>query len=441
MFTIEDTQGGEYTGDDRIINAVVAFNPPTSEETGHIVLKDDEKFSINTEDGITDGLLLGTMSFQMTEEIFDTSWFSLVESSNSPKTGIKISIDSTYHYEAQSTFRFTDAVNSDNANLKDLVVSHGILDTENPDNSTYKEYVLTPEFDGAMQKQYEMELLEYIDDIDITATVADETSTMVMKVPKRDEENNLVYEEDGTTIVYEEKTIINNVPINVILNKLGEPDTIITIAVTTENGKASEEYTLTIKRPFATIKGQAILANFDDESIVQDVLDNYGVQVNNKVDINLYKPDLAEWESITDIYQLIYENPFTYEKLEGIPKETTGSSEDDGTFEIYVIPGKYDLQVTRLGYLDYIYSDVEINKGEIIDMEKFNMPAGDANRDGIITLEDLTILTQFQDMDSANPEFLESYNPIQTGVIMLEDLTYATQNQDKQLKIEYFSTH
>ena len=374
----------------------------------------------------------------MTEETYDPSWFQLVTSTSSPKTGIKISVSTTEYYEAQSTFRFTGAVNSKEAKLSDLIVSTGTINEENPEESTYKKYTLTPEFEKNTTS-YELELREYIDNMDITAIKTDEKSTLKIKVPQKDDKGNLVYEEDGTTISYEEKDMQSGTPLNVILNKLGEPNTVITVTVMAEDGKTSEKYEINIKRPFATIKGQAILADFDNEMSVQNFLDNYGIQVNNRVDINLYKPDLAEWESISDIYQLQYKNPLTYEKLESIPKETTGKSNDDGTFEIYVIPGTYDVQVTRLGYLDYIYCDVEVKDGDVVDMGNFNMPAGDANRDSVISQEDMNLLRKVMDMSNTDADFLESYNPSQIGSVSQEDLNYSKANQDKMLTIIYFN--
>ena len=414
-----------------------SINAPIAGATDHFVLKEDGKYSFNTNGDV----LIGTMSFQMTADEFDVSWFKLVPSAEyNPTSGIKISVTTTKRYEAQSTFRFTDEVASKEASLSNLVVSTGTIDTDNPDNSTYKEYPLTPTFDKDTLT-YEIKLLEYLENMDITATTLDGKATLKIKVPKRDENGNLVYQADGTTIEYEEKAIADKTPFNVILNKLGEPDTILTIISTAEDGKTKKEYQLTIKRPYATIKGKAILADFDDEGKVQDILDVYGVELNNRVDINLYKPNLAEWESIPDIYQIIYPDPFTYEKLENVAKETSISSKNDGTFEIHIIPGEYDVQITRLGYLDYIYSDVELNEGDVIEMGEIRLTAGDINRDGTISQEDINQVKQVMDMLNDNVDFLENYNPSQIGVVAQEDLNYAKQNQDKNLTIVYFNSN
>lgn len=417
-----------------VIRMIGSVNAPIAGATDHFILKDDGKYSFHTNGDV----LLGTMSFQMTVEEFDISWFKLVTANSSPTTGVKISINTVKRYEAQSTFRFTDDIASKEASLSNLVVSHGKQAEANPDNSTYQEYPLTPTFDKDTL-QYEIKLLEYIDDMDITATTLDGKATLKIKVPKRDEDGNLVYQADGTTIEYEEKEMLDKTPFNSILNKLGEPDTVLTIVSTAEDGKTVKEYQLIIKRPYATIRGKAILADFDDEGKVQDVLDVYGVELNNRVDINLYKPNLAEWESIPDIYQIIYPDPFTYEKLENISKEASISSKNDGTFEVYIIPGQYDVQITRLGYLDYIYSDVELKEGDVIKMGEIRLSAGDINRDGTISQEDINQVKQVMDMLNDNVDFLENYNPSQIGIVSQEDLNYAKQNQDRDLQIVYFN--
>lgn len=136
---------------------------------------------------------------------------------------------------------------------------------------------------------YELELLEYIDSLDIKAIQNDAKSTMKIKVPKRDEENNLVYDLDGVTIIYEEKELIDGIQKNIALNKLGEPDTNITVIVTAEDGKTTKEYNLEVKRPYGTIKGSIYTAPTQS-------LGNY------KADIKIYKSSdtktIIDWSTI-----------------------------------------------------------------------------------------------------------------------------------------------
>ena len=147
-----------------------AFYPPV-ENSEHIIEKDDiggdttEGKKVITTQG---GVLLGKMSFKMlTDERLDMTGFELVKGSNTPQTGIKINLDATHSFEAQSVFRFTNEVASKDADLSNLVLSSGKVNEENPDESTYKEYNLTPAFDKET-KNYTLTLLEHLDIIDIT---------------------------------------------------------------------------------------------------------------------------------------------------------------------------------------------------------------------------------------------------------------------------------
>lgn len=379
----------------------------------------------------------------MTEEKFDIKWFHLVEDENSTApTGIKIvGNENETPLEKQSKFRFKDKTAADDATLSSLIVSREIANEDNPEEKETKTYEFDEDktFDPEIL-EYSITILEYIDTLDITAIPTDEEAKMKIKVPKRDEETGeLIYEDENKTIiVYEEKEIEKGIPFEAVLNKLGELDTELTIIVTAADGETTKEYKLIIKRPYGTIKGKTILSDFDDEYLAEEIFNIYEVELNHRSDINIYQADLIEWESIPDLYALEYENPTTYDDVEAAKKEATFSTENDGTFEIYVIPGKYDIQVTRLAYLDYIYSDVVVNPGDEIDMGEFRRLAGDANRDGVISQEDVTTTKQAMDMEKEDPDFTEAYNPMQTGVVTMEDLTYVKSNQDNELTIEYF---
>lgn len=431
----------EVGNGNNVVRAEISLYPPLSTipESEHIKEKDGSKVITTGEKA-----KLGEMSFRMItdNDPFDITGFKLKTSEKySPTTGIKINLDTIHCYVKSDpktgVFRFADETASKDADLTNLVVSSGQTNQENPDESTYKEYTLDPIFNKETNN-YTVILLEYLDAIDITATQSDAKSTMKIKVPKRDSDGNLVYDSDGTTIIYEEKDISNAVPSEITLNKLGEPETEITIKVTAEDGVTKNTYKLVIKRPYATIKGKAILADFDNPVVSQNFLNTYGTTLNHKVKVNVYKADLARWEEIPDIYQTTYENPFNYEDLAKISKETTIESKEDGTFEIYIIPGKYDVQIERPGFLDYIYANVKVNEGEIINMNEIRLKAGDTNGDGVITGEDISLTKKVIDLESSDPSFKDDYNPTQTGTVIGEDLVYVKTNQDQELEIVYF---
>ena len=82
---------------------------------------------------------------------------------------------------------------------------------------------------------------------------------------------------------------------------------------------------------------------------------------------------------------------------------------------------------------------MEVKDGDVVDMGNFNMPAGDANRDSVISQEDMNLLRKVMDMSNTDADFLESYNPSQIGSVSQEDLNYSKANQDKMLTIIYFN--
>ena len=337
------------------IRAVLSFNPPVNEEDE--IKNENGKLTIDT----TGGVLLGKMSFRMKDEDFNISSFKLKESeTSSPKTGIKINIDGVHYYQQQSTFIFTDRTSSKDAYLSDLIVSSGIKDEQTPENSTYKEYELTPVFDKETLK-YEITLMENIDTINIKLTQNDSKSTIKMKVPKRDENNKLQYEEDGQTIIYEEKQIQVDQQQEVILNKLGEPDTIITIIVTAEDGEKINNYELTIKRPYGIIKGKVITT--PTATTTQKHKATVRVykteEVNKKIDWSSLQPGISD-----NVHQTLL-------TINSLNVETN----DDGTYEIYVIPGTYSILLDKIGYLDQVITSKQTNNGETIDIgEKTLLP-------------------------------------------------------------------
>lgn len=287
----------------------------------------------------------------MITDNFDVSEFNLVENlSYSPNTGIKIDYTAQESYQAQSTFRFTDATASKDASLKDLIVSSGTKDGEEP---TYKEYELTPTFDKDV-KEYEITLLEYVDKINITAIQNDEKATMKIKHPKRNEDGNIVYETDGTTIVYEEKELLNNTEYMITLNELGKEDTDITILVTAEDGKTTDEYKIKIKRPYGTIKGKiytAPTASTTGKYIAT-------VRVYKSEDVS----KIINWSEVT---------PGTDDTVHKDLMTLTSNNiktNDDGTYEIYVIPNKYDILLDKAGYLDDVYIERQVDEGNIVDL-------------------------------------------------------------------------
>lgn len=406
------------------IRAVLSFNPPVSQ--GDEIKNENGNITIDT----TGGVLLGKMSFRLKGEM-DISSFKLKESeTSSPKTGIKINIDGIHNYQAQSTFRFTDKTASKDAYLSDLIVSSGIKDEETPENSTYKEYELVPTFDKETLK-YELTLMEYIDTINIKLTQNDPKSTIKMKVPKRDENSKLQYEEDGQTIIYEEKQIQIDTQQEVVLNKLGEPDTIITITVTAEDGKTINNYELTIKRPYGTIKGSIQLG----ENLRESMDSTYGIFLEYIANVTLYDSQEFEWKDVIDL-TVPLSDLSKHKKLDEI--QTEGK---DGKFEMKIIPGNYDLYLNEEGFVPIVINDIELKQGDNFDIGNKLLYEGDANCNGIIDLNDLVDIIYRKDKVEGDPEYRKSCDFGRKGYISLIDMISEIANKDKYITIEEFSNY
>mgnify|MGYP000435497610 CR=1 FL=1 len=98
----------------------------------------------------------------------------------------------------------------------------------------------------------------------------------------------------------------------VTLNKLGEPDTLIEVIVTAEDGKTQETYKISIHRPYGTIKG-----NIKYDTIEE----NENPDIDKTTDLNIYKTGKFNWDGLKDIFGEIYENPKTYDDLDQIEKD------------------------------------------------------------------------------------------------------------------------
>ena len=332
LFTVPYT--GTSTGGMR---AVVSFNPPIS-ESEHIKNKENVGMIVDSSGSV----LLGTLSFRTTLDKFDISSFKLETSdTTSPKTGIKIIIDGSTYYENQSTFRFTDKSASRNADLANIKLSNG-----NEDDENYKEYALNPSFDKNTL-EYTTELLEYVDKVNLEVTKDDEKSSIVIKQPKHDENGNLVFEDDGSTIVYEE-TSLEDLKNEIVLNKLGEPDTVIELKVTAEDEVTTKTYKITIHRPYGTIKGSIHTVNSNDVHIA---------------DVKVYNnSDQIDWENIS-----------SHDELDNYKTVLNKKTNEDGTYEIKVIPGNYDVLIDKVAYLDYIVTTIQVNENDEIDLDNVEL--------------------------------------------------------------------
>ncbi len=253
----------------------------------------------------------------------------------------------------------------------------------------------------------------YKDTVDLTVTPDDEKAKMKVKTPERTDEDKLKdYDgEDENTITYKEEELTSGDKYPVTLNKLGEPDTKITITVTAEDGKTTKEYTVTIKRPYGIIKGKIH---------TQSSIDNHSA------DIRIFKSEDVkkeiDWGTIksgnTDnIHEQLMELPYQEYK-----------ANTDGTYEIYVIPETYDVLIDRAGYLDEIYTDRKVIEGKERDLGEKELTPGDVNKDGVVQIADLTELISVYGAASTEPSYNIKYDFNEDSETQIADLTILISN-------------
>ena len=407
FLTIDD---GENT-----VRAIISYSPPYPENyTDHLKYQDDIGYVIDT----TKDVLLGKMSFNMTGETFDPEWFKLKKDEiSSPQTGIKINIGNNKNYQEQSTFRFTDQTASKDASLIDLKLTKGKEGEED-----FTQFTLNPEF-VPQTTDYELELLDYIDTVNVTATVNDKNSTLKMKVPQRDNDKR-IFEGEGTDIDNIKYVELENVesgqPTEVTLNKLGEPDTKITIIVTAEDGITTMEYNLVIHRPYAKIKGSIITpptTKTEGDSIYKANIKIYDASVvSNAIDWNEYLDFNGEGD---DLHSLLTE-------LNCLENETN----DDGTYEIYVIPGTYDIMIDKAAYLDCIYISNTLLEYDELDLGSKMLIVGDLNKDGIVSVSDYSIIYNIYDASYPDEKYIKNqdYDFDGDSVIGVSEASYIYNN-------------
>lgn len=374
---------------------------------------------------ITDPVLVGKFSFQMGEGELTQDAIALKTANTSPTTGIKVNINGTDNYENQSLFEFTIDLSSKDADLLDIVLSTG---TE----EEYKEYPLTPEFEKDTL-EYNLEILEYIDKMNLKIVKSDERSIVKLKIPKRDEEDNLVYDTDGKTIIYEQIEIadlVSEITREITLNKLGEPDTIIEIEVSTEDESIVKTYKVVITRPYGTIVGQVQLG----ETLRESMEASYGIYTKYIADIKLYDTGEINWDGIVP-------GDITLEDIENnYETKARTVSDDEGNYTIYIIPGTYDCLIERKGFLANIVKNITINASDEINLGKKILVEGDANRTGIIDLDDVVDIVNNNGSQQGDENYKEQYDYGQKGYVALDDVVSTTSNIYGTVVIEEYNT-
>ena len=371
---------------------------------------------------VADEAIIGKISFQMEDETaITTDDIKLKTGSTSPTTGIKVVTSESNNYQAQSLFEFTLDLKSKNANLKKIEISNG-----NNEEGNYRSYDLNPTFDKDTL-EYETKIVEYIDSVNLKTQAEDAKSTIKIKYPKKDKNGKTERDNNGN-IVYEEKKITDTsqeIQEKIELNKLGEEDTIIEITVTAEKQEIQKTYKIHIKRPYGKIKGKIQLGNGLKESMDG----SYGITMNYVADLRIYKQDQINWDDII-------QGNLSLDDVDSEQTEKTTKSDDEGNYEIYVIPGKYDFYAERQGFLADITTKITINENDEIDLGTKILYEGDADRSGIIDLNDTIEIVNSMGASKGDSTYSEKYDFGQKGYVSLDNMVSVVGNLYKTITIE-----
>ncbi len=153
---------------------------------------------------------------------------------------------------------------------------------------------------------------------------------------------------------------------------LTKPENIFTIKVVSEDG-TEKEYTLKITRQ-TNIAGKIITENAEGKhkSLITVYKTSDTRKENEK--INTGKEEINTGKGIENEREVV-------KQIE---------TKEDGTFVIEVDDiEKYDVLVTKAGYLDYRVIEIEVTKGEKVTLDDYNLIAGDVVKTGEIEIDDL----------------------------------------------------
>ena len=111
---------------------------------------------------------------------------------------------------------------------------------------------------------------------------------------------------------------------------------------------------------------------------------------------------------------------------------------DDGTYEIYVIPRQYDIVLDKDGYLDHIYKERTLQNGDVLDLGLYELLAGDLNKDGIIDVSDISEINAryLLDNTSSDYETYRYYDFNEDLIIDVSEVSNINANYLKEIEVE-----
>ncbi len=148
-------------------------------------------------------------------------------------------------------------------------------------------------------------------------------------------------------------------------------------------------------------------------------------------------------KSLVTVYKTSDKRPETKETNDEITQIrkviASQETEEDGTFTIQVEDiESYDILVTKLGYLDYRVTEIEVEKGAKTTLTEYKLMAGDVVKSGQIEIDDLVALNDNFGVviTDANREQKAIYDLNEDGKVDDLDREILRKNYGKKNKLE-----
>ena len=195
--------------------------------------------------------------------------------------------------------------------------------------------------------------------------------------------------------------------------------------------------------------------NTESTSIVREK-ESQSITNGNDIENNIYEEEnreteeeWAEEEEIEDIPEILYlqgniithnasgkhlANINIYNSDNEAELLSTVLTNDDGTFQIALSAGLYNLVISKPGYLQYTIKQIEINECSIA-LSEISILGGDFNNDGICNMTDLNAILNRGGLTTDNQGYDEAYDLNGDGIIDETDIDIVDSHYFKKSEV------
>ncbi len=141
--------------------------------------------------------------------------------------------------------------------------------------------------------------------------------------------------------------------------------------------------------------------------------------------------EIIDWSDVID-----GEGDDVHDRLLTLEAKKEIETNDDGTYELSLPPGTYDILIDKPGYLDQIYTQIVVEAGAEVDLGYKELLAGDLNKDGIIEIVDVAVLMNIYGNNLGDADYDVKGDLNEDGAIEIVDKAVLMTNYSEIRKIE-----